>query len=136
MKNTDPAKAPAMMPACVFLAGAVVGASVVGASVGASVEAAVGAAVGATVGGEVVGAEVGHPTLPLRSLDGCPESMNMSSKVVTEQTFQPVTSWVKSVARLCLIQGRVEMCEMRFAFACVNVRMRSEYITQNRMQQR
>ena len=24
---------------------------------------------------------------------------------------------------------RVEMCEMRFACACVNVRMRSEYIT-------
>ena len=27
------------------------------------------------------------------------------------------------------IQCRVEMCEMRFVYACVNVSMRSEYIT-------
>jgi hypothetical protein len=91
-----------------------------------------------------------------RVVSSWPESRNMSLKLVpgTLQTFQPLTSsskalalsnmylmsvtletsqlpisWLKSKASLRLIQGRVEMCEMRFACACVNVRMRSEYIT-------
>ena len=133
------------MPAVIDSAGAVVGASVgasvgavVGASVGASVGAFVGASVGAFVGasvGDSVGAVVGASVVQTRSVYGCPDIVNIWSKVVTEQTFQPVTTWVKAFAKLRLIQGRVEMCEMRFACACVNVRMRSEY-TQNRMQQR
>jgi hypothetical protein len=52
----------------------------------------------------------------------------MLLNAVKEQIFQPVTTWVKTSAELRLIQGRVVMCEMRFACACVNVRMRSDYI--------
>ena len=89
-----------------------------------------------------------------RFVDDWPEAVNISVELVTLQTFQPVTSttksvalknilfmlmtletsqlpisWLKSIAELRWIQGRVEMCEMRFTCVCVNVRMRSEYIT-------
>jgi hypothetical protein len=55
---------------------------------------------------------------------------------VTLETSQLPISWLKTKAALRFIQCRVQMCEMRFACACVNVRMRSEYITQNRLQQK
>jgi hypothetical protein len=90
-----------------------------------------------------------------RVVDGWPELLNMESKrpLLTLHIFQTVTSlsktlaplniydismtletsqlpipWLKSVALLRLIQCRVVMCEMRFACACVNVRMRSDIL--------
>ena len=66
-----------------------------------------------------------------RLVVGWPEPKNMKAKLPAEtlQTFQPLTSLMKSYALLRLIQCRVKMCEMSFACACVNVRMRSKYIT-------
>ena len=108
-------------------------------TVGAAVGAAVGVSVGASVGA-AVGASVVHAHLPsmywlldpelepagqsshvpvLRSVDDCPELVNMEVKSVTEQTFQPSTSWLKALAELHSNQYRMGVCEFRFACACV-----------------
>jgi hypothetical protein len=53
---------------------------------------------------------------------------NIRDMSVTLETSQFPISLLKASAELSLIQCRVETCEMRFACACVNVRMISECV--------